>query len=343
MFRTQREPNDALRGRVGVYPTPVEVHTWVEEGEPRRLWVKRDDCTHARYGGNKVRKLERILVAARGCGKTRIFTIGAAGSHHVLATAVHGGEVGLDVIAALVPQPFTPHALRNLKASLALGATLIPCRSIGKLAWPFVRHVLDRRTFYVPVGGSSYLGALGYVDAAFELADQVRAGKLPEPDDIVVALGSGGTFAGLAAGLAAAGLASRVHGIVVADPSWAIPWAARYLLARMSLAARRDPRALRPTKNARPMVHIDVGYLGRGYGHPTAEGMNASALAATWGFSVDPTYTAKTLAAGLDLVRASPRKTVLYWHTLSGGNIDSLVALAPMHQEVPPELRRLLT
>ena len=69
----------------------------------------------------------------------------------------------------------------------------------------------------VPTGGSGPAGNLGFVSAAYELAEQVRAGALPEPESIYVAVGTGGTQAGLTLGLRLAGLRSRLLGVLVTD------------------------------------------------------------------------------------------------------------------------------
>src|SRR5271165_3541870 len=108
---------DALRRDVdkrhscafGRYPTPVGRLSPLST-DRSELWVKRDDLTNPEYGGNKVRKLERLLARALERGARRIVTVGAAGSHHVLATAIFGRRVGLEVEAVLVPQPGTGHA-----------------------------------------------------------------------------------------------------------------------------------------------------------------------------------------------------------------------------------------
>ena len=177
---------------LGAYPTPIE-HL-----EGLGLWVKRDDTVGALYGGNKVRKLERLLGAARASGKSRILTVGAAGSHQVVATALYGRREGFDVEAVLVPQPPSEHGRRNLRVALAQG--LEPVVATSWPAAPALALALVRGdTYFVPLGGSNALGSLGFVDAANELAGQVSSGAMPEPDVVVVAMGSGGTAAGLAA------------------------------------------------------------------------------------------------------------------------------------------------
>lgn len=322
--------------RLGVYPTPVErvlaTPTDVE------LWVKRDDMTSPVYGGNKVRKLEYLLADARRRGASRIVTLGATGSHHVLATAVHGKLHGFTVAAVLVPQPRTEHVINNLRAGLAQG---LDARPVSR--WAFVPFALVRarssHTLFVPPGGSNLVGSWGYVDAARELAVQVKAGLLPEPDIVVVTLGSGGTAAGLAAGLEAAGLKSRVRAVGVAEPPWAVRFVARRLHARLARAL--GLRAGREDRHAR--LSIDFRYLGAGYGHPTDAGRLAAEEARGFGLHVDPTYTSKTFAAALDIVRDAPAKTkVLYWHTLSSAPLTPLLTNAPDERALAQGLARLV-
>src|SRR5215472_6673366 len=98
---------------LGSYPTPLEpLEALSRPG--CSLWIKRDDLTNPLYGGNKVRKLERLLADAKQRGAQRILTVGAVGSHHVLATAVFGRRAGFEVEAVLVPQPRTAHAVDDL-------------------------------------------------------------------------------------------------------------------------------------------------------------------------------------------------------------------------------------
>ncbi|HEY1586869.1 MAG TPA: hypothetical protein VGH63_14345, partial [Polyangia bacterium] len=90
------------------------------------LWVKHDDESGTAYGGNKVRKLEFILGEARARGAARLVTLGAIGSHHVLATAIYGKQAGFAVDAVVFPQPLTDHVREQMLADVAAGATLHP-------------------------------------------------------------------------------------------------------------------------------------------------------------------------------------------------------------------------
>lgn len=308
---------------LGNYPTPVE-------RLPSGLWVKRDDLTHQVYGGNKVRKLERILDDARAHGARRLVTIGAVGSHHVLATTYFGTRAGFEVEAVLVPQRRTDHVAANVRAGLALGLRARPATTwagAAVKAWWLSRA---RGAYRVALGGSSVAGAMAYVDAARELADQVRAGELPEPDVCVVALGSGGTAAGLAAGFAIERMKTRVVGAAVSRPVGWLGWAARRLARKCGGTLSRA--------EARERLECDASQLGAGYGEPTEAGARATEEAARAGLVLDATYTAKAFAAAM----TRREKTVVYWHTLSSAPMGKLLEGAPDEAELPRGVRKLL-
>jgi D-cysteine desulfhydrase len=153
--------------------------------------------------------------------------------------------------------------------------------------------------YYLPAGGSSPLGTIGYVEAALELAAQVESGALPEPTHVVTAVGSGGTAAGLLLGLRLAGLRTRVVGVVVNDT---LPVAERDLVG----LARRTHRRLVERGAALGPVEFEPGaltvtgeWLGPGYGHATPEGAAAQRIGAEHGITLDPVYTAKAFAGVL--------------------------------------------
>jgi 1-aminocyclopropane-1-carboxylate deaminase/D-cysteine desulfhydrase-like pyridoxal-dependent ACC family enzyme len=323
--------------QLGTYPTAVERIDALSLLETS-LWVKRDDRTSSVYGGNKVRKLERLLYDARSRGARRIVTIGAVGSHHVLATAIFARELDVPVEAVLVPQSRTPHVVENLRADLALGVRVFPASSFPHAALRLLERVA-RGAFYIPVGGSNLLGTLAYVDAARELAWQVRQGMLPEPEVVVVALGSGGTAGGLAAGLALEGMKTRLVAVTVADPP---AWVARRARVLAQAAVRHETRRLGLA--ALPAIQMEVNprYLGLGYGQATEAGHRAFRLASASGLALDLTYTAKAFAAALDLVERRTEKNVLFWHTLSCAPMDAWLGHAPTESDLSPSIRALL-
>jgi D-cysteine desulfhydrase len=314
---------------IGVYPTRVE------RLEKLGMWVKRDDLTSPIYGGNKVRKLERLIPEALERGKKRIITVGAVGSHHVLATAIFAGRAGLQVEASVVPQPRTEHVVENVRADLVAGATLRPARTYVGAGISMALHMRPD-TYLVPMGGSNVTGSLGYVDAASELIAQIEAGELPSPDAIVVTVGSGGTAAGIVAGLARAGVKTTVIGVVVAAPVWFVRfWTRRLVRLTYAAAGGKDPRAL-----ADVPLELVTSQLGAGYGQPTDAARHALEVGAEAGLELDLTYTAKCFAGALECVQSARFKNVLYWHTLSSAPKGPLLLNAAPN--VPPEIERLL-
>ncbi len=338
---------------IGRFPTPVfRADALCSDGA--ELWVKNDGVVNDVYGGNKVRKLEFVLADALARGARRIVTVGAFGSHHVLATTVFARQRGLGVAAVLCPQPWTQHAEEILRAGLGLGLEVEPAGSMARVPLHLPR-LLRRGDYLVPMGGSSVLGTLGYVRAVRELVGQIRSGQLPEPDLIVAPLGSGGTVAGLLAGVQREGLGSRVVGVQVAVGRAV---SEGLVLALAWGALRRDGVSASPVGLSRGL-QLDGSHLGRGYGWPTPAGEQASELAALAGLQLDPTYTAKTFAKSLELVgyagvgdhgrRAAGRRRqkrgqplrVLYWHTLSAAPLEPLLSQGPNPDELPATLRAL--
>jgi D-cysteine desulfhydrase len=191
----------------------------------------------------------------------------------------------------------------------------------------------------VPTGGTSVLGALGYLNAGLELAEQVRAGLLPEPAAIFVALGSGGTGAGLIAGLRLGGLASRLIGVRVSDILPPSP----HRLLRMARACLTRFAPDRPLTLSPRDVEIDGGFIGAGYGAPTDAGEAAARLLAEHqGIALETTYTAKCLAALL--ARAGEpglrQRPLLFWNTFSSVEPALPGGVLPDPATLPREFRR---
>lgn len=267
----------------------------VREVEPG-LWVKDD----APLGGNKARKLAHTIPPAR----RTVLTFGGIGSHHAVATARACRESGRRCVLALVDQPEDDHVRAQLAAMREAGAQVIRTRTALRTyllaPWLLLRH----RPTVLPVGGSSKLGVRGWIDAARELGEDVEAGLLPAPARIVVPVGSGGTAAGLIAGLPLAGLGdTRVLGVLVNDRT-------RVDVARMARrAAGGGPLASYEQTDA---------FLGAGYGHATAEGEEAIAQAASVGVALEPVYTAKAWAAMRALAPPGTAAPTLFWQTWAG-------------------------
>lgn len=278
--------------RLGAGPTPVR--------QVDGLWFKDEGAYgDGGWGGNKVRKLEWILPALQARGCRQILTVGATGTNWGLATALYAREFGIDTALALIDQPMDSHVAAQLRRLEDSGASVhlthSKARTIALAPLLFARHLRGvRPPAYLPAGGSSPIGVLGYVEAALELAGQVRAGELPEPAHVVTAVGSGGTAAGLALGFALAGLRTSVHAVVVNDT---LP------LERSDLVGLAGKTARRLGAPAGELA-LDVtrAWLGDGYGHPTAAGQDALEWGAARGLNLDPVYSAKACAAARALL-----------------------------------------
>lgn len=328
-------------------PTPVERLDALSARAGAEIWVKRDDVTARRYGGNKVRKLEYVLGEAFAKEHDTLITAGAAGSHHALATAIFGADQGLKVHAVLMPQHYSAHAEEHLRALLVAGAEVHPTRG-GAMVLPRMSALAAQLRFrgrsplVIPPGGSSTAGVIGHVEAGLELARQMEAGVLPEPEAVFVALGTGGTAAGLAIGLAAAGVTSRVVGVRVVPRSLANRAVLRTHVNRAVAHLRSlDDRFPDVSVLARRRIVIDHAEVGEGYGIPTSAGRNAARMMhERAGLELEPTYTSKAFAAALRWAHGSlAGRRILYVHTLSGADLGPSVAHGP---PLPAALRKLL-
>lgn len=310
--------------RLGARPSPVRPLRELSAGGRAEVWLKDDGAFgDGGWGGNKVRKLEWLLPDVRRRGSRTILTVGGIGTNWGLAAALYGRAEGLGTAIALVDQPLDEHVRAQLARLERSGATLhrtrTKARTIAAAPLLMARHVGGGRLPYIlPVGGSSPLGTLGYVEAALEIAAQVEAGALPKPSHVVVAVGSGGTAAGLALGFRLAAFDTRVVGIVVNDALRLDPPKLAGLGHRAGrLLTSRGARLPGP-RLAASDLDAERGWLGPGYGHATPEAEDAIARARDLeGLELEPVYTGKTMAALLALSAAGRFGSgpVLYVHT----------------------------
>ncbi len=289
---------------------PVAREPLYDASTPVRLcgdvWVKDEGVLGE--GGNKTRKLEFILPELERRGVRTVVSAGGLGTNWGLALARRAADRGIATELALVEQPRTPEVLERLEQLQAVArvhlthdnrrtALALP-RIMGRAA------VRDRAApAWLPPGGSSAVGTLGYVQAGLELGAQVEAGELPEPSRVVTAVGSGGTAAGLALGLRLAGLRTRVTGVVVADQ---LRLDARALSrkARAAAALLRKQGVVRPVPDvAEDDLDVTFAQLGPGYGHATDASERALREAPV---ALDPVYSAKAWAALDDLAGDGP-------------------------------------
>ncbi len=317
--------NGVPRVRLATLPTPLEPGPIIGDGV--RLWVKRDDLTGLGMGGNKARKLEFLCGAAASEDSDALVTVGAGQSNHCRMTAAAGAVLGWEthlVLAGDRPR----HLEGNQLLSDSFGAHM-HFTGAGPAEWG--RLEIDReklterlradgrRPYSIPIGGSTHVGAVGYIAAYDELIEQCDV----EPRAIVFTSSSGGTHAGLVAGRAW----RRERGLS-APPVLAIGVAKGVVndvpdvreLANRALEYAGLPGRVEPDD-----VEVDARWLGDDYAVPT----DASVAAAAWGATagawvLDGVYTAKGMAGLLGNVeRWSPGDHVVFIHT--GGHPEVFV------------------
>src|SRR5579859_4556450 len=283
-----------------------------------RLFIKRDDLTGFGFGGNKVRGLEFYLADALAQQADVIVTGAGPQSNHVRATAAAARVAGMDVVA-VIHDSRPSQAQGNLLLDELLGVELRFTNSPDRaLVDEWIPRVADelraagRRPYVIPRGGASGLGALGYVECIRELSEQTTAQGL-RLDRLALATGACGTQAGLLAGQHVYGWPIPVLGITVSRP-------VAECLERIPRLARAAAKLAGSEFEPAPgEVVVRDGFIGRGYGIPSAEGLEAIRLVArTEGIFLDPTYTGKGMAGLIAEVRAgriSKEENVVFLHT----------------------------
>jgi D-cysteine desulfhydrase len=185
------------------------------------LYLKQDNLTNSLFGGNKVRLLEFLFGEALQGGYAGVATDGCYGTNHGCATAVHAHQLGLKCHLFLTPQPATSYLRRNLKLDYYYGAELHPFANTEERETqkPIINQAFKAACgtdlYLIPEGGATVIGALGFVNAAFELREQVQRGIMPMPNIIYVTLSSCGTAAGLCVGCKAAGLPCKIIAVII--------------------------------------------------------------------------------------------------------------------------------
>jgi len=291
--------------RLGESPTPVRRLEGL--GTRNRIWLK-DDSVYGfgGWGGNKVRKLEWIIPDVIARKSKRIITVGGLGTNWGLATALYAKQFGIETAVALIDQPVDDHVRAQLgrleRSGAALHFTRNKFRTFAAAPFLMLRNVRGGRLpYYLPPGGSSPLGALGYVEVGLELGAQVEAGEIPEPAQIVAPVGSGGTVAGLLLGLQLAGLRTGVVAVVVNDTLPLGPREIRDLAGRTESLLRRRGAKFDDIDLDEAELTVTREYLGPGYGYATAEGRAAQRVGTEYDVPLDPVYTAKTFAGLLEI------------------------------------------
>lgn len=273
------------------------------------LWIKRDDLFADPLGGNKVRALEFLLGGVQP--GDLVVTVGSYGSTHALAVATYAKRLGARVYIGRWKQEMNS-AAGQVGAQIERIADEAPvfANPIRAIIWAWTRRARGAR--WIPAGGSSPLGVLGHVNAGLELVDQLDSGVFPEPESVVVPLGTGGTAAGLVLAFAIAERPITVVGVRVVPRIVARQSRVRQLArATARLIERASGGVVPPIRPDRFEIAHEM--YGGAYGRETDAGRSAAErLRRVSRTGLDATYSAKAFAHALE--RAS-RGPTLFWLT----------------------------
>jgi D-cysteine desulfhydrase family pyridoxal phosphate-dependent enzyme len=309
------------RQGLAAYPTPMQSASRLSSMQDGpKLWIKRDDLIGFALGGNKIRGLEVMLADALRLEADTLITGAGVQSNHVRATAFAALHAGLDCIAVYWGRP--PARIDgNYRVTTMLGAQVHFTQDDDRASVDIAIESLaaqlrgsGRRPYPIPRGGACMMGVLGHVLAVCEAYRQCRELAI-SPDAIVLAVGSGGTYAGWRLGTKLLSLDWPIIGYSVSrDPEEASLQIAR--LANEAAAWLGFDVGFTAAD-----ARVEGGFIGPGYGIPSPEGTDAiKRLARTEGLLLDPVYTGKAMAGylnGLDTGLFADCKNVIFLH--SGG------------------------
>jgi D-cysteine desulfhydrase family pyridoxal phosphate-dependent enzyme len=328
--------NDIPRVRLAHLPTALDEASGLAAAIGlSKLYIKRDDNTGLATGGNKARKLEFLMADAQAQGAQVVMTCGGAQSNHARQTAAAACKLGMKCILFLTdPMPETFEGNLLLDAILDAEIRFLPGADYEGLLRTM--HAEEEKlasqgikSYSIPVGGSSPIGAMGYVAAMQEIA-----GQLEDPNaDIVFGVGSSGTLAGMILGQRLFLPESRLLGISVSRDSF-------QCMQRGVKIANQAAKMIgveEEIDSSATTIHDE--YIGEAYAVPTQAGKDAILLTArTEGVILDPVYTGKTMAGLIDLAKKGQigkDRPVVFWHT--GG----AAGLFAFHELFEDEARRL--
>lgn len=311
------------RQRHAILPTPVHELSALAHRSDCRVFCKRDDLTGVGFGGNKARKLDFLIADALRSHCDTLLAVGANQSNFCRMVAAYGSVHEMAVHLVLGGRkPDIPTG--NLRLDHLLGAE---CHHVDSEEWEewearaaaleITLKQAGRTVYRMPVGGSTTIGALGYVAAMAEILDDEQRLGVPF-DAIVLASSSAGTQAGLVVGQSIAHWPGQVLGFSVAKD--------QERQRREVFALAQETAGRLGTVIDRSTIWVDDTCLGDGYAQPTQACEDAVRFfARKCGIFLDYVYTGKAAAgllASLQAGRFAPGSAILFLHT--GGNVELL-------------------
>lgn len=295
--------------QLGNLPTPIHPLPYLSQEYRKNLYIKRDDYTGSEYSGNKVRKLEYVLADALNKGCDAVITCGGIQSNHCRATSAACARLNIPchVVLRGEKQDFEG----NLFLDTMLGARvhLIAPEKDYESAMDEVAQELRRqgkKPHLIPVGASTHVGSLGYEDAWQEILTWEKSNGLVF-DAVCIAVGSGGSYAGLWQGNEQSGGHKKVVGFAVSNDSAYFQQRITDILLEGGIKAKKEA------------ILIQDGYVGEGYALATKEEIKQYMfIARREGIVLDPCYTGKAFRGMLAEMQngvLKEQKNILFIHT----------------------------
>lgn len=269
------------------------------------IWIKRDDATHISCGGNKLRKLDRVLgqALAEGCDTLVSGGVAQSNSQRQVATAAAMLGLGCHLVVyegRVAPPSEAYNISGNVVLNKLLGATMHSVtwqgdRNAAIEALATKLRAQGKTPFVVPYGVSNAMGALSYASVVLEIAKQSAELEF-SPTAIFAASGSGGTQAGLVIGAQECLPDTDIIGIDVdAEPQRVRDDVLKYATEGAALInASFDPSR----------IELVSGFAGPAYGVPHVATLEAIRLIASLeAIILDPVYSGKALAGLIGLIR----------------------------------------
>ncbi len=312
-------------------PSNIDFHKELSYKIGFDFYLKRDDILGL-YGGNKPRKLEFIFRQIVDSQKKNIFIFGPTGSHHILANLIYGKNFFQDV--NFTTFVFPTYLWRWGDIYVRKNTDLARKLSFNFVFTPTFFHafILARVSsmikggFFVPAGSTSEISSLGFIISAIEIKEDVISKKIPEPDFIFLPVGTMGTLAGLSCGLAICGMKTKILGCAVVEKAVCNEFLAKKIIKKIIDFLKTKFDVSEDVLNTIKKLSfsnfsIIHSFLGRGYGYPSDEGIEAIKFFSNY-MNVEKTYTAKTLAAIIAKKEELKNKIVLFYCTLNSKNLS---------------------
>lgn len=301
-------------------PTKIQkLERLTKELQGPNIFIKRDDETGSEVSGNKIRKLEFSVKEALNQGCNLLITCGGIQSNHCRATAAIAAKLGLKSSLVLRGSEVTDID-GNLFLNKLLGAdikfiTAEDYKHNRMLIMENLKTEYEKQGFkpyIIPEGASNGIGTFGYFNAMEEILNQEKDMNI-HFDKIIVAVGSGGTHAGLLLSKKILGFHGEIYGINVCDD-------ADYFKNRIHNILDESINYLSIDLNFNlDEIHIIDGYVGRGYALSTPETLEFILhIAQLEGLILDPVYTGKAMYGLAEEIKKGTFKkdeNILFIHT----------------------------